>query len=165
MSDRSYNLSNETHRSPRHTPSVPSSPEPPTSPTLTEFSPPPTAPTFPLTLISDLMGQDYLLVSPTSAETILALNPTLNATIHATAFRLTTTIRQRTEHYSQQLGEAGRRIVQLKRLNKQRNANNRQLRARLGLLSVPNGFEHNEGRVVARVPSGGGGQMVVPAWI
>src|SRR6266851_3013719 len=165
MSDGSYNLSNEMHCSPRHTPSIPSSPEPPASPTLAEILPPPTAPTIPFGLIANLTGQDYLPVSPMSAKTILALNPTLNATIHATAFGLTTTIRQRTEHYSQRLGEAGRHIVQLKWLNKQRNANNQQLRARLGLLSVPDGFEHNEGRVVTRVPSGGGGQMVVPAWI
>src|SRR5216683_7353866 len=165
MSDASYNLSNETHHSPRHTPSVPSSPEPPASPTLAEISPPPTEAAIPFGLIADITGQNYPPVSPTSAETILALDPTLNATIHATAFGLATTVRQRTEHYSQRLAEAGLRIIELKRLNDQHNADNRQLRARLGLLSVPDGFEHNEGRVVARVPSRGGGQMVVPTWI
>src|SRR5712671_1236319 len=165
MSDASYNLSNETHHSPRHTPSVPSSPEPPASPTLAEISPPPTEGAIPFGLIADITGQNYLPVSPTSTETILALDPTLNATIRATAFGLTTTIRQWTKHYSQCLADAGLHIVQLKRLNKQRNADNQQLRARLGLLSIPDGFERNEGRVVARVPSGGGGQMVVPTWI
>src|SRR6266851_3074920 len=148
MSDGLYNLSNETHRSPHHTPSVPSSPEPPASPTLVEISPPPTASTIPLVLISNITSQDYLPVSPTSAETILALDPTLNATIRATAFGLATTIRQWTEHYSQRLADAGLCIIQLERLNEQRNADNRQLRAQLGLLSVPNGFERNEGRVV-----------------
>src|SRR6266851_2871928 len=148
MSDRSYNLSNETHRSPRHTPSVPSSPEPPTSPTLVEISPPPTAPALSFSLPASITSQDYLPVSPTSAETILALNPTLNATICATAFGLATTIRQRTKHYSQRLADAGLCIVQLKQLNEQRNADNQQLQARLGLLSIPNGFERNEGRVV-----------------
>jgi len=54
---------------------------------------PPAAPTFLLTLISDITQQDYPPVSPTSAKTILTLNPTLNATIRATAFRLTTAIR------------------------------------------------------------------------
>src|SRR6266853_1236824 len=165
MSDGLYNLSNETHHSPRHTPSVPSSPEPPASPTLGEISPPPTEATIPFGLIANIAGQNYPPVSPTSAETILALDPTLNTTIRATAFGLASTVRQRTEHYSQRLAEAGLRIVQLKRLNEQRNADNRQLRARLGLLSIPDGFERNEGRVVARVPSGGGGQMVVPMWI
>src|SRR5216683_4843422 len=165
MLDRSYNLSNETHCSLRHTPSVPLSPEPPTSPTLAEISPPPTAPTIPFGLIADITGQEYPPVSPTSAETILALDPTLNATIRATAFRLATTVRQRTEHYSRRLAEAGLRIVQLERVNEQRNADNWQLRARLGLLSIPDGFERNEGRVIARVPSRGGGQMVVPTWI
>src|SRR5216683_3176019 len=126
MSNSSYAPSNETHCSPRHSPSVPSSPEPPTSLTLTEVLLPPTAPTFPLTLISNIT-QDYLLVSPSSAETILALNPMLNATICATAFRLTNTIRQRTEHYSQRLTEVGLHIMQLKWLNEQHNTNNRQL--------------------------------------
>src|SRR6266851_103050 len=165
MSDGSYNLSNETHHSPRHTPSVPLSPEPPTSPTLAEISLNPADVTIPFSLVTDTTGQDYPPVSPTSAETILALDPTLNATIHATAFRLATTVRQRTEHYSRRLAEAGLRIVQLERVNEQRNADNRQLRAQLGLLSIPDGFERNEGRVVAQVPSGGGGQMVVPTWI
>src|SRR5216683_4731190 len=164
MSDGSYNLSNETHHSPRHMPSVPLSPEPP-SPTLAEISPPPTATTIPFSFHADVTGQNYPPVSPTSAETILALDPTLNATIRATAFRLATTVRQRTEHYSQRLADAGLCIIQLERLNEQRNADNRQLRAQLGLLSVPDGFERNEGRVVARVPSGGRGQMVVPTWI
>src|SRR6266851_3574305 len=100
MSDRSYNLSNKTHCSLRHTPSIPSSPEPPTSPTLAEISPPPTASTIPFGLIADVTSQDYPLVSPTLAKTILTLDPTLNATICTTAFGLATTIRQWTEHYS-----------------------------------------------------------------
>ncbi len=149
MSDASYNLSNETHHSPHYTPSIPLSPEPPASPTLAEILPPPTASTIPFSLISNVTGQDYLLVSPTSAETILALDPTLNATIHATAFGLASTVCQWTKHYSQCLAEAGLRIVQLERLNEQRNTDNRQLRAQLGLLSIPDGFECNEGRVVA----------------
>src|SRR6266851_6202274 len=113
MSNGSYNLSNETHRSPQHTPSIPSSPEPPASPTLVEISPPPTAPTFPLTLVASLDGQEYPPVLPPSPETILALKPTLNATIRATAFGLATTVRQWTKHYSQHLADAGLRIVQL----------------------------------------------------
>src|SRR6266851_5850900 len=165
MSNRSYAPSNEMHRSPQHTPSVPSSPKPPASPTLMEVSPPPTAPTIPFSLITNITQQDYLPVSPTLAETILTLNPMLNATIHTTAFRLTSTIRQRTEQYSQQLVEAGLCIIHLERLNEQHNTDNWQLRAQLGLLSIPNGFKHNKGRVAAQVPTGGGGQMVVPMWI
>jgi len=94
-------------------PSVPSSPEPPASPTLAEISLPPTAPTIPFGLIADVTGQDYPLVLPTLAKTILTLDPTLNATIRATAFGLATTVRQRTEHYSKRLAEAGLHIVQL----------------------------------------------------
>src|SRR6266853_3026308 len=101
MSNASYNLSNEMHPSPRHTPSVPSSPEPPASPTLAEISPPPGEGIIPFGLIAEITGQNYPPVSPTSAETILALDPTPNATIRATAFGLTTTVRQRTTHYSQ----------------------------------------------------------------
>jgi len=48
----------------------------------------------------------------------------LNATIHATAFRLATTVRQRMEHYSQRLAEAELHIVQLEQLNEQCNADN-----------------------------------------
>src|SRR6266851_2976253 len=99
MSDASLNLSNETHHSPCHDPSVPLSPEPPTSPTLVDVSPPPALTAFPLTLVHDYPSPEYPPVSPTSAETILMLNPTINATIHATTFSLTTTVRQRTEHY------------------------------------------------------------------
>jgi hypothetical protein len=33
----------------------------------------------------------------------------------------------------------------------------------MGLLSIPNGFERNQGRVTAQVPTNGG-QMVVPEW-
>src|SRR5216683_7502484 len=98
MLNGSYNLSNETHHSPCHTPSIPSSPEP-ASPTLTEISLPPTASTIPFSLITDITSQDYPPVSPTSAETILALDPTLNATIRTTAFGLATTVQQRTEQY------------------------------------------------------------------
>ena len=34
----------------------------------------------------------------------------------------------------------------------------------MGLLSVPDGFKHNQGRIATQVPIGGG-QMVVPEWI
>jgi hypothetical protein len=75
-----------------------------------------------------------------------------------------TTIRQRTADSAQKLQEVEHKIAQLEAINQQRQANNRQLRARLGLLTVPNGFEHNQGQVAATVPTGGG-QMVVPEWI
>ena len=69
----------------------------------------PTTATFPLTIVAnykqdlnsdhepiagliDLTWDSYPAVSLTSAETILALNPTLNATIHATAYGLATTV-------------------------------------------------------------------------
>jgi len=61
---------------------------------------------FLLTLIHDYPSPKYLPVSPTSAETILMLDPTINTTIHATAFGLATTVWQRTEHYIQKLEEA-----------------------------------------------------------
>jgi len=94
---------------PPHTPSVPSTPH--NSVTLiTEVMPPPALTTFPLTLVAnykqdsppndlgplagliDLVRLEYPVVSPTSAETIIALDPMLNATIHATAFGLATTV-------------------------------------------------------------------------
>src|SRR5216683_7637125 len=119
MSSASLNLSNETHHSPRHDPSVPSSPKPPASPTLAEVSPPPALTAFPLTLIHDYPSPKYPPVSPSSAEMILMLDPTINATIHATAFRLATTVQQRTKHYIQKLEEAARWVEQLERLNTQ----------------------------------------------
>ena len=165
MSNLSH-TSNEERQMPPHTPSVPSTPR--DSVTLVaEVTPPPTLTTFPLTLITDyeqdsppenngplaglidLVRSEYLAVSPTSAETILALNPTLNATIRATAFGLATTVRERTAQYAAKLTEADQKIHRLERINQQRQEDNRQLRARLGLLSIPNGFERNQGRVAA----------------
>jgi hypothetical protein len=177
MSNSSH-TSNEEYQTPLHTPSVPSTPH--DSVTLvTDVTPPPTFTTFPLTLITDykqdsppenngpltglidLVRSEYPAVSPTSAETILALDPTLNATIRTTAFGLATTVRERMAQYAAKLAEADQKILRLKRINQQRQEDNRQLRARLGLLSIPNGFERNQSRVAARVPTNGG-QMVVP---
>jgi hypothetical protein len=90
--------------------------------------PPPTTATFPLTLVtnyeqdsppdnnSPLMGlinlirSEYPAVSSTLAKTILTLDPMLNATIHATAFGLATTIRERTAQYAEKLAEAEQKI-------------------------------------------------------
>jgi hypothetical protein len=182
MSNSSHShTSNEECQTPPHTPSVPSTPC--DSVTLvTEVTPPPTIATFPLTLVAnykqdsppdkigplagliDLVRSEYPAVSPTSAETIIALNPMLNATIHATAFGLATTVRELTAMYTEKLAKAKQKILQLKWLNQQRQEDNRQLQAQMGLLSVPNGFEHNQGQVATRVPTSGG-QMVVLEWI
>jgi hypothetical protein len=149
---------------------------------VAEVTPPPTLATFRLTLITnykqdsplenngpltgliDLIRSEYPAVSPTSAETILALDPTLNATIRATAFGLATTVREQTAQYAEKLTKADQKIQRLERINQQRQEDNRQLQARLGLLSIPDGFECNQGQVATRVPTNGG-QMVVPEWI
>jgi hypothetical protein len=90
-------------------PSIPSSPDQHNSITLVEVASPPTTASFPLTLVAnyeqnlnsdhgpitgliDLTWDDYLVVSPTSAETILTLDPMLNATICTTAYGLATTV-------------------------------------------------------------------------
>jgi|SRR6266851_1647627 len=102
MLDGSYNPSNKMHNSPHHMPSVPSSPKPPYSPTLAEISLPANAPTIlHASLIGGITQQEYPPVSPTSAETILALDLTLSTTICATAYGLASTVRQRTKQYSQ----------------------------------------------------------------
>jgi hypothetical protein len=118
-------------------PSVPSSPNQQDSITLAEVSSPTTATSFPLTLVAnykqdspnsnhgpitsliDLTHDDYLAVSPTSAETILALNPTLNATICATAYGLATTVRKQTAQYAQKIAKAEQKIERLERINQQ----------------------------------------------
>ena len=122
-----YHTSNESHRSLLHTPSVPSSPDQHDSITLTEVASPPTTASFPLTLVAyyeqdlnsdhgpiasliDLTWDEYPAVSPTSAETILALDPTLNATIRATAYGLATTVRERMAQYAQKLAKAEQKI-------------------------------------------------------
>jgi hypothetical protein len=127
-----------------------------------EVTPPPTAPSFPLTIVAnyeqdsnsdhgpitgliDLTRDNYPAVSLTSAETILTLDPTLNATIRTIAYGLATTVHERTAQYTQKVAKAKQKIEQLERINQQRAQDNRQLQARLGLLSVPDGFEHNEG--------------------
>ena len=109
--------SNESHRSPPRTQSVPSSPEQRDSVTLAEVASPPAAPSFPLTIVANyeqdsnsdhgpiaglinLTRDSYLAISLTSAETILALDPTLNATICATAYGLATTVCEQTAQYA-----------------------------------------------------------------
>jgi hypothetical protein len=54
----------------------------------------------PLASLIDLVRSEYPVVSPTLAETILALDPMLNATIRATAFGLATTVCKRTANYA-----------------------------------------------------------------
>ena len=119
--------SNESRHSPPHTPSIPSSPDQHNSITLAEVLSPPATPTFPLTIVTnyeqdsnsdhgpiagliDLTRDSYLAVSPTSAETILTLDPTLNATICATAYGLTTTVHERTAQYAQKVAKAKQKI-------------------------------------------------------
>ena len=127
MSNTSH-TSNESHCSPLHMPGVPSSPDQHDSITLVEVSPPPTTASFPLTLVTnyeqnsptsdhgpiagliDLLRDDYLAVSPISAETILALDPMLNATIHTTAYGLATTVHKRTAQYAQKITKAEQKI-------------------------------------------------------
>jgi hypothetical protein len=110
-----------------HMPDVPSSPEPSERAAL-EVSLPPTTASFIHTLVTDneqegtpfkpgpiagfinLTGDEYPLVSPGSAETILTLDPIINATIHAIAYGLITTVRKRTTHQAQKLTEACQNI-------------------------------------------------------
>jgi hypothetical protein len=96
-------------------PDVPSSPE--LSKCVTsEVSLPPTTASFTCTLITDneqegtpfnpgpitgfidLTGDEYPPGSPRLAETILTLDPMINATICATAYGLITTVREQTTH-------------------------------------------------------------------
>ena len=110
-----------------HTPSIPSTPCD-SATLIVEVTPPPTLTTFPLTLIANykqdspsddggplaglinLVRSEYPAVSPTLAETILALNPMLNATIRATAFGLATTVCKRMAQYTVKLTEAKQKI-------------------------------------------------------
>jgi hypothetical protein len=108
---------------------------------LHEVSLPPAAASFPLTLVAnykqdsnsnhgpiasliDLTQNEYLVVSPMLAETILTLDPTLNATIRATAYGLATTMRKRTAQYAQKIAEAKQRIEQLEQINQQQTQDN-----------------------------------------
>jgi hypothetical protein len=180
MSNASH-TSNESHRLPPRTQSIPSSPEQRDSVALVEVALFTTAPSFPLTIAAnyeqdsnsdhgptagliDLTRDSYPAVSPMLAETILALDPMLNATIRATAYGLATTVCEQTAQYAQKLAEAEQKIERLEQVNQQQTQDNRQLRARLGLLSIPDGFERNEGRVPTAVPTGGS-RMVVLEWI
>jgi hypothetical protein len=146
---------------------------------------PPLPTTFPLTLVTsvketteeeevpcliELQRDEYPPVSPGTAETILTLDPlfatdpAVSATVQAMALGLISTIHMRTAEYSQKLHDMEHKIARLEAINQQRIADNRQLRARLGVITIPDGFECNQGRVTAAVPTGGG-QMVVPEWI
>jgi hypothetical protein len=129
MSNASH-TSNESHRSLPHTQSVPSSPDQRDSLTLAEVTSPTTTPSFPLTIVTnyeqdlnsdhgpiagliDLTWDNYPAVSPMSAEAILALDPTLNATICATAYGLATTVCERMAQYTQKVAEAEQKIERL----------------------------------------------------
>jgi hypothetical protein len=57
---------------------------------------------------------------------------------------------------AQRLQEAEQKVARLEAINQQRQPDNRQLQAQLGLLTVPDGFEHNQDRVTTAVPTGGG---------
>jgi hypothetical protein len=123
-------------------PSVPSFPNQRESLTLAEVSPPPTSATFPLILVAnykqdsptsnnrpiagliDLIRDDYPVDSLMSAETILALDPMLNATIRATAYGLATTVRKRTAQYAQKIAKAKQKIKRLEQINQQRTQDN-----------------------------------------
>jgi len=145
MSNASH-TSNKSHRSPPHTQSVPSSPEQCDSITLTEVVLPPTTPSFPLTIVAnyeqdsnsnhrptagliDLTRDSYPAVSPMLAEAILALDPTLNATICATAYGLATTVHEQTAQYAAKITKLKQKNQWLERLNEQRTQDNQQLRA------------------------------------
>jgi hypothetical protein len=137
MSNSSHShTSNEERQMLLHTPSVPSTPR--DSVTLVmEVTLPPTLITFPLTLVTnyeqdslpddveplagliDLVRSEYLAVSPTLAETIIALNPTLNATICTTAFGLTTTVHKQMAQYAEKLTKAEQKIHRLEQINQQ----------------------------------------------
>jgi hypothetical protein len=58
--------------------------------------------------------------------------------------------------YAQKVAKSKQKIEWLERINQQQAQDNRQLQARLGLLSVPDGFECNKGRVTTAVLTGGG---------
>jgi hypothetical protein len=136
--------SNESRHSLTHMPDIPLSPKPSEHAT-SEVSPPPTTASLTRTLVADnkqegtpfnlgpiagfinLTGDEYPPVSPGSAKTILALNPTINATIHATAYGLITTVRKQTARQAQELTEACQNIKRLKHLNQQWAVNNHQL--------------------------------------
>ena len=126
MSNSSH-TSNEERQTLPHMPSIPSMPRDSIT-LIAEVTPPPTLTTFPLTLVTDyeqdsppenngplaglidLVRSEYPAVSLTSAETILTLDPMLNATIRATAFGLATTVRERTAQYAAKLAEADQKI-------------------------------------------------------
>jgi hypothetical protein len=111
--------SRRSPRSPQHPVYVPQSPRP-TDASVTAVSPPTTPAAFPLTLASNdntteeeeepyvpvrpLPGE-YPAISPNTAETIFALDPTLSATVRATAYGLATTVHERSQQYERQLRE------------------------------------------------------------
>jgi hypothetical protein len=100
-----------------------------------EVPPPLMATSFPLTLVTDyeqgtenqnpitklieLERTNYPAVSPTSAETILALDPTLNATIHATAYGLATTVCEQMAQYTEKVAELEQKVQRLEQVNEQ----------------------------------------------
>jgi len=117
-------------------PSIPSSPDQHDSITLVKVVSSPTTTSFPLIIVADykqdsnsnhgpiaslidLTRDSYPAVSLMSAETILALNPMLNATICATAYGLATTVHKQMAQYAQKVAKAKQKIERLEQINQQ----------------------------------------------
>jgi hypothetical protein len=99
------------------------------------------------------LAPNYVPVSPQTVINILAMQPDLNKTVHAIAYRLVSTVHQWEVTHTLE--------------TKERDETNRVLQQRLKqyankvdkdffLLGCPNGYEPNQGRVSTQIPIGEG---------
>jgi len=103
-------------------------------------------------------------LSAEEAEDFLLENDNLSATVHATTYRLVSTIHRRAAQHSHYMQQSEQCITKQHNLVAQREEEIAHLRARPGATEAPWGFLPNEGRVSCVIPAAGGG-LVVPHFI
>jgi len=103
-------------------------------------------------------------ISPRTAGTILAQHADNPTAVQEVAISLKATAHRREGLLSQQLRDSQRRAgtLQLNLLRKEEEV--RRLQERLGVVDVPEGFEHNEKNISINCPTSTG-QFVTPMWV
>ena len=120
------------------------------------------------THIFNHVWHDYVLrnkpLSTEEVEDILQENDDLDATVHATAYGLMSTIHRRAAQYSHNLRQSEQRILEQCNIVAQREEEIARLHTRRGGTQAPMGFVPNEGHISCVIPTAGGG-LVVPRFI
>ncbi len=121
-------------------------------------------PSFRLSTALAEHDQEFLPVSPQTAEVILHTHPNINDAVQAITYGLIATIHHRTLHASQELDASCTREQQLRQQITTRSLEIMHLQGRLGTIDIPAGFEPNLGNVVDTVPLSTG-EHIIPQFV